>query len=64
MPGDEEAGGFQDSPQGLADMEAHYFEMINPERFQTTVPKEPGYKAGQIKKAERFLISEGYKIIR
>lgn len=54
--------GFQDSPEGIAEMQDHYLDMINPERLRTTAPLEEGYKQAAIKQANQFLIEEGFKI--
>jgi hypothetical protein len=58
-----EIKGFQDSPAGIEMMEAHYFAIHNPERFYTQEPMEAEYKREQTKKAEAWLVQDGYRLI-
>src|ERR1035437_5719119 len=54
---------FQDSPEGIEMMREHYFDMINPERLQTSAPLEEEYKRDQIQKANDFLVADGFHLI-
>lgn len=58
-----EKAGFQDSPEGIEDMQAHYFAIHNPEKFYTLPQICNEYRRMAKEQAEAFLVADGYKLI-